>query len=442
MIIRASVAAIEIGGTLVGDDTDIDGVCFDSRQIVAGQLFVALSAERDGHDFVPQVVGIANAAIVQRAKRPTNGWPLCVIEVDDTQQALLALGSYARQQLMQAQGRVVAITGSVGKTSTKDFINAVLMSKFSPVVASEKSFNNDIGLPVTLLAAPTDAQAVVLEMGMRGFGEISRLCSVASPDIGVITRVGEAHTERVDGVMGVQKAKAELVQALPKSGWAVLNADDDLVLAMRPLTRASVLTYGVNKKADVRFKVIATDDEGRIIAEVHHKATGETAVFRCSAPGLHMASNAVAALAVAGLVGIELTQACRVLETVSLTGSRMERRTMASGAILIDDSYNANPTSTRAALLTLASFDVLRRVAVLGMMAEVADSQEAHLRIASLAQELGIELVAFETDLYGVAGLSSQDVIERLTHLGDEAAILIKGSRVAQLERVVQALVG
>ncbi|MSO59077.1 MAG: UDP-N-acetylmuramoyl-tripeptide--D-alanyl-D-alanine ligase [Ilumatobacteraceae bacterium] len=431
-----------MGGTLVGNDTDIDGVCFDSRLIVTGQVFVALCAERDGHDFVAQVTGIAAAAIVQRAKRPANGWPLTVIEVDDTQQALLALGSYAREQLMQAQGRVVAITGSVGKTSTKDFIHAVFSSQFSLVVASEKSFNNDIGLPVTLLAAPRDAQAVVLEMGMRGFGEISRLCSVASPDIGVITRVGEAHTERVDGVMGVQKAKAELVQSLPKSGWAVLNADDELVLAMRPLTHASVLTYGANKKADVRFKVMATDDEGRIIAEVHHKVTGETAVFRCSAPGLHMASNAVAALAVAGLVGIELTQACRALETVNITGSRMERRSTASGAILIDDSYNANPTSTQAALMTLASLDVLRRVAVLGIMAEVADANEAHLRIALMAQQLGIELIAVETDLYGVVGLSCQDAIGRLAHVGDEAAILVKGSRVAQLERVVQALVG
>ncbi len=441
MIIRASVAAIEVGGTLVGDDIDIDGVCFDSRQIEPGQAFVALHAQRDGHDFIQQVVGVAAVAIVNRTQCPKDGWPLTVIEVDDTQQALLALGSYAREQLMQAEGRVVAITGSVGKTSTKDFTQAVLSANFKHVVASQKSFNNDIGLPVTLLGAPTDTEAVVLEMGMRGFGEIARLCSVASPDIGVVTRIGEAHTERVDGIAGVQKAKAELVQALPKNGWAVLNADDELVVAMRSLTHASVLTYGMHKKADVRFQVMATDDEGRIIAEVHHKVTGETAVFRCPAPGLHMASNAVAALAVAVLVGIELSKACRALETVNISGSRMERRFMASGALVIDDSYNANPTSMEAALLTLASLDVMRRIAVLGVMAEVADAPKSHARIAEMAKQLGIELLAVETDLYGSPALLFQDVISRLANVGDEAAILVKGSRVAQLERVVQALV-
>lgn len=154
-----------------------------------------------------------------------------------------------------------------------------------------------------------------------------------------------------------------------------------------------------------------------------------------------MASNAVAALAVAVLVGIDLSKACRALETVNISGSRMERRFMASGALVIDDSYNANPTSMEAALLTLASLDVMRRIAVVGVMAEVADAPASHARIAEIAKQLGIELLAVETDLYGFPALSFQDVTSRLANVGDEAAILVKGSRVAQLERVVQALV-
>ena len=210
--------------------TAFDGVSYDSRTLARGNLFVAVVAERDGHDFIADAVTAGCAAVLVSRRAPSCGVPQIV--VDDTVAALAVLGRFARDVLDDsASGRVVGITGSVGKTSTKDFAAAALSSRWK-VAASEKSLNNDQGLPVTLLNAPADAGAVVLEMGMRGFGEIARLAAIARPDIGIVTRVGESHSERVGGVDGVRRAKSELVTSLPDTGWALLNADDPRVSSM------------------------------------------------------------------------------------------------------------------------------------------------------------------------------------------------------------------
>jgi UDP-N-acetylmuramoyl-tripeptide--D-alanyl-D-alanine ligase len=233
-------AALAVGGRLVGPDVAIDGVSFDSRSLQPGQLFVPLVAERDGHDFIPTALERGAAAYLT-SRPPTDGAIAgSAIEVADTLQALMAL---AADRVRRSPATVIGVTGSVGKTSTKDLAWAALAAS-RRTWANERSFNNDQGLPTTVLNAPDDTEVLVLEMGMRGFGEISRLCGIAPPSIGVVTRVAEAHSDRVGGIDGVARAKAELVEALPAAGIAVLNADDHRVRAMAARCAGSVLLFG------------------------------------------------------------------------------------------------------------------------------------------------------------------------------------------------------
>ncbi|MEY4175793.1 MAG: UDP-N-acetylmuramoyl-tripeptide--D-alanyl-D-alanine ligase, partial [Actinomycetota bacterium] len=236
MRFRASDVAAATGGRVVGPDCDIDGVSFDTRSIRQGQLFVPLVAARDGHDFVPAALQAGAAAYL--SSRPARGGT--AIEVPDTLRGLMQLATHMRGRYT---GPLVGITGSVGKTSTKDLARAAL-SPSRRTWANDRSFNNEQGLPTTLLNAPDDTEVMVLEMGMRGFGEITELCRIARPTIGVVTRVAEAHSDRVGGIEGVARAKAELVQALPPDGVAVLNADDHRVRRMSESTDAEVLLFG------------------------------------------------------------------------------------------------------------------------------------------------------------------------------------------------------
>lgn len=439
MLIRSSTAARAVRGRMVGEDREFDGVSFDTRTTTTGEAFIALSGERDGHDFLTDAVRTSDVLIVSRGRRP-DGFSGTTIEVDDTSLALLALGRLAREQFDSTGTKVIGITGSVGKTSTKDFTAAALSSALRRVTSSRKSFNNDIGVPVTLLRAAIDSDAVVLEMAMRGFGEIARLCDIARPHVAVVTRVGEAHTDRVGGIEGVARAKAELVSALSAEGVAVLNADDPRVLAMAHVCRGHVVTYSMSADANVVVRPVATDDEGRVVAEAVVASTAEKRMFRCPVPGAHMMSNAAAAVTVAHVLGVSLHDACDGIERAALSTGRMRRVLSRGGAVIIDDSYNANPTSVEAALRTLASLDVPRKVAVLGVMAEISDPVESHARIAEMAREFGIELMVVDTDLFGVPVLTVDDAIRRLSDADDGVAILVKGSRVAQLERVVYAL--
>lgn len=441
MIIRSSEAAKAVRGRLVGVDNEFDGVSFDSRTTKPGEAFVALVGERDGHDFLDDASRIARVLITRRDARPAS-FGGSSIEVDDTAQALLDLGRHARSLLTSAGTRVVGITGSVGKTSTKDFTSAALRSTLANVVASPKSFNNDIGVPVTLLSCPTDVDAVVLEMAMRGPGEIERLCGIARPHIGVVTRVGEAHTDRVGGIEGVARAKSELVRALDSDGVAVLNADDERVIAMSSLCKGRVVTFGVHSDATIRVRPTAQGSDGRITAEASVEGVDGRVSFQCPVPGVHMLANAAAALAVSHVVGVSLADACRGIQDAHVSDGRMRQLVSRTGAVVIDDSYNANPTSVEAALRTLAALKVSRKVAVLGVMAEIADAQEAHERIARLAHELGIRLVSFGTAMYNVDPKNIDEIVEELSTASDDTAVLVKGSRVAQLERVVRGLVG
>jgi UDP-N-acetylmuramoyl-tripeptide--D-alanyl-D-alanine ligase len=436
----AEVAGV-LHATVVGEVESglvADGVSYDSRQVLPGNLFVAIVAQRDGHDFVLDAVQSGAAAVL--VSRELLGCSVPQLVVSDTSVALTALGKWARGHVKSTvENRVVGITGSVGKTSTKDFIAAVLRSQFA-VGASEKSLNNDQGVPVTLLNAPDAVRALVVEMGMRGFGEIARLAELVEPHIGVITAVGESHSERVGGVDGVARAKAELVESLPASGFAVLNADDARVVAMRSKTSAEAFTYGIAANADVRISDLVLNSHGC----ASFRITSQWGNGSCTltVPGKHMASNAAAAVLVGALCGVSVADALRAVEHTKMSPMRMQVHALTNG-ILLDDSYNASPTSMAAALHTLASMRADHRVAVLGVMAEISDTEMQHRNIAQLAQDLGIEVIAFQTDLYGLASSNTYEEVHALLQKRSaNTAILLKGSRVAGLDAVTQLLLG
>ncbi len=429
MRIAASTAAEAVRGRLIGPDVEFDGASFDSRTIEPGQLFVPLVAERDGHLFIGDAR--ANGAVAHLSSRPDdfrrNG---TAIEVADTGTALVALAQWARQQL---DADVVGITGSVGKTSTKDLV-AAAVGAGRRTTANERSFNNEQGLPVTILSAPDDVEVLVLEMGMRGFGQISALCEIGRPTVGVVTAVAEAHTELVGDIEGVARAKRELVEALPAAGTAVLNADDHRVLAMASATGASVLTYGL--AGDVRIAGLQLDELARPRFQVD--TPWGVADVRLAVSGAHMASNAAAAIAVAGSLGVDLAAAVAALESAELSAMRMELVSHPSGATIVNDAYNANPTSMRAALEAVAAMDGDRKIAVLGLMAELEDPVAGHREVAAAASDLGIELVAVGTTDYGVAPADDPLTVVGELRAGD--VVLVKASRAAGLERVVQSL--
>ena len=281
----------------MGPDVDIDGTTFDTRNLRPGQLFVPLIAERDGHDFIDAALA-AGAAAYLTARPATGG---SAIEVGDTLQALMDLAARRRQMF---GGTVIGITGSVGKTSTKDMAWAALAAS-RRTAANERSFNNEQGLPTTILNTPDDAEVMVLEMGMRGFGEIERLCRIAMPHIGVVTRVAEAHSDRVSGIDGVARAKSELIAALPADGAAILNADDPRVRAMNRVTTARCLLFGEASDADVRISDLVLDELARPSFAVD--TPWGRAEVRLSISGRHMAVNAAAALACVGAIGGDLS---------------------------------------------------------------------------------------------------------------------------------------
>ncbi len=390
-------------------------------------------AERDGHDFIDDALAAGAPAYLTARER--RGSATAVV-VADTASALMDLGRWARTQASGRLGdRVIGITGSVGKTSVKDLTAAALRARWR-TAANDRSYNNEQGLPVTLLEAADDAEALVLEMGMRGPGEIARLCEVGRPKIGIVTLVAAAHTERLGDVEGVARAKAELVEALPAGGIAILNADDRRVAAMASRTAARALTFGTTAEADVLVRDLVLSDDAR---PRFRCATpwGEVEVA-LAVPGAHMALNAAAALAAALVCDVPLADAAGALGTATLSPWRMELCRSASGALVLNDAYNANPTSMRAALSTLASLPARRRVAIVGLMAELDHPEPAHRAIAEEAERLGIELVPVGVELYGVRPVA--DPLAELGPVGEGDAVLVKGSRVAGLEAVAARL--
>ena len=434
MELRASEVATVTGGELAGPDVTVVGGTIDSRVLQPGHLFIPIVGERrDGHDFIARALA-AGAPAYLTAR---DAGPGTAVVVEDTRAALAALGASCRDRM---GGPVIGITGSVGKTSVKD-LTAAALRPGRRTTASPRSFNNELGVPLTLLNAPDDVEVAVLEMGARGRGHIDDLCAIVRPTMGIVTAVELAHTETFGSVEEVFVAKRELVEALPADGTAVLNADDPRVMEMAAHTTARVVTYGVHD-GDVRATSVRLDEELHPHFELESPAG--TVSVNLAVAGAHNAANAAGAVAAALACGVDLAAAAEGLAHARLSRWRMDVSRLDSGAVLINDAYNANPASMRSGLEALAQVPARRRVALLSKMAELGSHHDAeHRAVAEFADGLGIEVIAIAEEAYGtevVAGID--EAVERVGTLGPGDAVLVKGSRETYLERLAERLSG
>jgi UDP-N-acetylmuramoyl-tripeptide--D-alanyl-D-alanine ligase len=381
------IAAVT-GGRVVNAPTTVTvtgPMEYDSRKIAPGGLFAAFEGEKvDGHDYAATAMKAGAAAVL--STRDT-GEPGVVVE--EPLDALAKLAHAVVERLGDLT--VVGLTGSSGKTTTKDYIGQ-LLSRLGPVIAPPGSLNNELGFPYTVLQATGETRFLVLEMGARGVGHIRYLTEIARPDIGVVLNVGQSHIATFVSLEGTALAKGELVEALPAEGVAVLNADDPRVAGMAPRTRARVLLVGESEDAAVRATEVTMDTEGR--ASYRLTAAGRSGDVRLAVAGRHQVGNTLSAAAVALSLGMEFDDVVTALGEVGIVSTRrMDVFKRPDGVTVIDDSYNANPSSMAAALRALASMAAGRRTtAVLGYMAELGEfERSSHEEMGRLAAELGVD---------------------------------------------------
>ena len=417
-----------------GPIAHLDHITIDSRSAGHQSLFVPIVADRDGHGFISDAVDRGAPAYLS-ATGPVDGCEAVSIEVDDT---LIALGDIGRAARARIEGVVIGITGSVGKTTVKDLATGAL-SALHTVAASPASYNNELGVPLTLANAPDAPDAIVIEMGARGIGHIAELCGIARPNVGIVTAVAGAHLELFRTLDEVARAKSELVAALPADGLAVLNGDNPYTRAMTDITDAETVMFGLDAGLDVGADQIEVDDELR--PRFTLRSPWGSGRVGLQVRGAHQVPNALSAAIPALWHGLDFEGVAAGLESVTPPHGRMDVLRAPSGAVIIDDAYNANPTSMGAALRSLAQVPARRRIAVLGVMAELGDAEsDGHRQMAELARDLDIELVAVGTDLYGRRAVPVESVAASIGDLDDSTAILVKASRVGGLERVVAAL--
>ena len=442
------------GGRLGGDaspDARVTGaVVVDSRRVERGGLFVCVRGERvDGHDFAGAAVAAGAAAVL--AEREVDA-PAVVVA--DTQEAL---GRLATSVLAASSAQVVGVTGSTGKTSTKDLL-ATVFGAANETVAPEGSFNNEYGLPLTVLRITPSTKTLVLEYSARGPGHIAYLCRIAPPRVGIVLNVGDAHLGEFGSREAIAKAKGELVEALPADGAAVLNDDDPLVAAMASRTKARVLTFGATSRADVQVADLVVDEMARPSFRLH--TPSGSAEVRMRVHGRHHAGNAAAVTAAALAGGLALPEIVAALEhATSRSPHRMDVRERADGLVVIDDAYNANPESMRGALQSMARIAGSRRKwAVFGPMRELGDESVAmHREVGrAIAAAAVAELVCVGPDAApyaeGAASEAGWSGRSRAVADADEAAsllmaevaaddvVLVKASNSERLWRVADAL--
>lgn len=434
-----------VGGTIEGDSavTVTAPAVLDGRQAEPGGLFVAFDGEHaDGHDYAEQA-GQAGAVAVL-GSRPTK---LPTVVVPDAQAALQTLAAHVVARLRDRL-TVVGVTGSQGKTSTKDLVAAVLSST-APTIAAIGSLNNELGVPITMLRTDADTRCLALELGARRVGDIAALTDLVAPDVGIVLNVGQAHLSYFGTRGAIAKAKGELVQGLAPGGTAVLNADDPAVVAMRALTAESVLTFGRAEHADVRVLDLTLDRLGR--PSFRLRTADDSVPVTLPLVGAHQALNAAAAAAAGLAAGVPLDKSAKALATASLSKWRMELCELPNGVTLLNDSYNANPDSARAALDALASIEGGRRIAVLGDMAELGDDSETeHRAIGKYAASRADVVVAVGATAHLIADGAGDRAVALA---GNDAAVdwlrgnlapgdlvLVKASREARLDEVAAAL--
>lgn len=440
-----------VGGDVHGDgEVVVTGPAYvDSRSPVAAGLFVAIVGERvDGHEF-------AAGAHAVLGSRPT---AVPTVVVDDP---VVALGRLARHVLARVPATVLALTGSQGKTGTKDYLASVLarLAGAERVVATEGNGNNEIGVPLTVLRAGVSTDYLVVEMGARGIGHVAYLCEIAPPGVAAVLNVGTAHVGEFGGREQIALAKGEIVEALPADGVAVLNADDPLVAAMAPRSGGRVLTFG--RSGDVRWDAVTLDDTGRPeFTLAHGDAPGF--VVRLQQTGAHQVPNAAAAAAMAVAAGFPLADVADALSLAAAASPwRMEVHERADGLVVVNDAYNANPDSVRAALEALVVIGRARgrrTVAVLGEMRELGAEHDAgHRAVGADAARLGVDVVVVvgsaAAPIAAAIGPHDGPVVVSVEtrdeallwvrqNAGPGDVVLVKASRGVALERVAEQLLG
>jgi UDP-N-acetylmuramoyl-tripeptide--D-alanyl-D-alanine ligase len=452
---RAWVAEVT-GGRIVdpvgAPTTDVapgTGIAFDSRALEPGEVFAALRGARDGHDFVADAY--ARGAVFAIVERPAAGVP--VVVVPDVPTALFALARAGRNRL---DARVVGITGSVGKTSAKD-LTAAAVGSVRRTHAAPASFNNEIGVPVTVLGAPTGTEVLIVEMGARFAGNIAELSALVDPEIGVITNLGVNHAEHLGGDEGVARVKGELLDALPAHGLAVLDAATAAGPEQLARSAAPVVTVGYGAGADVRLRDVVLDDALR--ARLHLDTPWGSGALALAVRGAHQAHNAALAATVALHLGVPFAAVADALSRAEASAWRMEVVATPAGITVINDAYNASPVATVAALEALAAFPgAARRIAVLGEMRELgALSDTEHARVGHAVAAAGVDvlvavgaptepLVAAAEASSGRAltvhrvpdAVAARALASEIVRPGD--VVLVKASRAVGLEVVAAAL--
>lgn len=465
LTLSASRLADITGGEVVFGSRDavVNGLTIDSRDVTPGCAFVAFAGQSaDGHAYLAGAlaagarVGVVTrwdedmAAAVGAVARPDK---TAIVRVPDAADAVRALAAHHRSRL---HCPVVGITGSTGKTTTKDFLAAALAAKLR-VVATRGNRNNELGVPLTILEAGADTDVLVVEMGMRGAGQIEALCALARPTVGLVTNVGQTHLEAMGSQEAILHAKGELVRRIGPDGAVFLNGDDAWSRRLAEETAAPITWYGLAESAGVRATDLEVDDAGRPSFTL--QAAGESVRLALPVPGRHNAYTAAAAAAVALHLGLTLEEIAVALSAVEISDMRMQVFTTASGVTVINDAYNASPTSMRAAVVSLADMRTGgRRVAVLGDMAELGSLEElAHFRVGEDVARSGIEdLVTVGERARRIAdgaratGMSADrvrpcatvdeasEVLDDLLEAGD--TVLVKASRSMGLERIVEGV--
>ncbi|GGI53681.1 UDP-N-acetylmuramoyl-tripeptide--D-alanyl-D-alanine ligase [Oxalicibacterium solurbis] len=435
------------GATLHGDAT-FDGVSTDSRTVVSGNLFVALRGERfDAHDFLPQVASRGVAAVI--AERAPADLAVPALIVPDTR---VALGEIAQWWRNRFDLPLIGVTGSNGKTTVKEMIAAILEAACGAdnYLATRGNFNNDIGVPLTLMRLDEHCKAAVVELGMNHPGEIAVLSRIAQPTVGLVNNAQREHQEFMASVEAVAMENGSVLRALPAGGVAVFPANDTYTSLWRDYAaHCKTLTFGLSDDADVR----CTYSASAFGSTLQVRAGDEAFTIELQAAGIHNVRNALAAIACTKAIGIATEAIVRGLQAFAPVSGRLQRKTATNGALVIDDTYNANPDSVRAAIDVLAGASS-PRILVLGDMGEVGnDGRAYHEEVGAYAKTQGIdrlltlgELARHTSDAFGVQGAHFGDV-EQLDAaldavINSQATVLVKGSRFMKMERVVQHLLG
>ena len=446
-----------IGGQLLQGDPDclFRGVSINSRTVSRGALFVCIKGERfDGHDFLADVIDkkVGGIILSNPEKLPVESGPF-VIQVPDTLKALQDLAGFQRKRFPL---KVVAVTGTNGKSTTKEMIAAILATKFK-TLKTQGNLNNHIGLPLTLLQREPSHEVGVLEMGMSAMGEIKRLAEIAQPDIGVITNISEGHLVQLKNLKDIQSAKGELFDSLTEEGTAIVNADDPLVLELARSLRARTVTFGIDQPADVRASEIESKDNLGFQCKV--KLFDKTLSIRLPYLGYCNIYNTLAALATSYSLGIQEETMSRGLENYQHMSQRNEQ-VRHKGIDLINDTYNANPRSMTEALKTLDNFKTQgRRIFVIGDMLELGDrSTPAHKNLGEEIAQSKANILVTVGKLAGLSAKSAQplagekiQILEFADH--QEAAefliqearsgdcVMFKGSRGTAMEKILQIFI-